>query len=148
VVAGVLGWDASWLLKLRAEVSVSGDIRKTLRPALHHVHKEATSALELDPPSVVNTPPPPSEHDLWSLATYAWPCGTLCNTSRFDKKDECANWWKQPHYKPEGKCDNATGLPWEQHDGYPADASPNTTVRALDTMSDAVVTLARGLPAQ
>lgn len=81
---------------------------------------------------------------MWGLATYAWPCGTPCNASRYNQPHECDNWWKKPHYNSHGhKCDNATGLPWETHDGYIMNhATSDPDMSASDQMSDAVTTLA------
>jgi hypothetical protein len=146
----VVGWDRHWLLKLRTEIGVSGKIRVSLRPALHALHKAAANALGLEPPSVVsaNGASIPgcdncSKHDLRGLATYAWPCGTPCNTSRYSQPHQCKNWWERPHYKTYGKCDNKTGLPWEQHDGYiMGHKTSDPDMTASDHMSDAVTTLA------
>ena len=140
----VVGWDGPWLNTLRQEVGSSAGIRPALRPALAELHLAAESLLPLEAPSVVAAGSVPlpgtgaTPHDLWYLATYAWPCGTPCNTSRFT---DCSRWWQPPHYKNHGRCDNATGLPWEQHDGYvqPEDIAD---MAASDAMSDAVTTLA------
>ena len=150
--ARVVGWDRGYLLKLRAQIRASGTVHASLQPALHALSNAAKEALALEPPSVVAGGLIPgcdncSRHDLWGLATYAWPCGTQCNASRYSKPHECDSWWKQPHYKPPpakwGDCDNETGLPWEQHDGYVHDHSTgDPDMVASDAMSDAVSTLA------
>ena len=140
----VVGWDGRWLSTLRKEVAASAGIRPALRPALAELRATAESLLALEAPSVVSTGSVPlpgtgvRPNDLWYLATYAWPCGTHCNSSRFK---DCSHWWQPPHYTGHGRCDNATGLPWEQHDGYvqPEDIAD---MAASDTMSDAVTTLA------
>ena len=140
----VVGWDGQWLQTLRQEVASTHGIRPSLRPALTALRSSAHSLLSLEAPSVVTAGSVPlpgtgvSPHDMWYLATYAWPCGAACNLSYFK---DCSHWWQPPHYKSHGSCDNATGMPWEQHDGYvqPKDISDMT---ASDTMSDAVTTLA------
>jgi hypothetical protein len=145
---GAIGWDRHWLLELRTEIGARGSIRASLQPALRALRKAAVDALTLEPLSVVANAPVPgcdncSTHDLWGLATYAWPCGTPCNESRFSQPHECDNWWEIPHYHTYGKCDNASGLPWEQHDGYVRDhGSGDPDMTASDQMSDAVTTLA------
>jgi sucrose-6-phosphate hydrolase SacC (GH32 family) len=140
----VVGWDGPWLHTLRQEVASSAGIRTTLRPALAELRRTAESLLALEAPSVVAAGSVPlpgtgaTSHDLWYLATYAWPCGSPCNASHFT---DCSHWWQPPHYQSHGRCDNATGLPWEQHDGY-VQPEGIADMAASDTMSDAVTTLA------
>ena len=82
----VVGWDGRWLSTLRKEVAASAGIRPALRPALAELRATAESLLALEAPSVVGTGSVPlpgtgvRPNDLWYLATYAWPCGTHCNS--------------------------------------------------------------------
>ena len=144
--SAVVGWNSTFLSQLQHEIATNGTVRPALRRSLHALQKEAVQALDFKPPSVVTaggTPFPGTgvtPHDLWILATYAWPCGTPCNRSRFKS---CSNWWRRPHYKTPGRdrCDNDTGLPWEEHDGYPQPEGMED-IKASDLMSDAVTQLA------
>ena len=85
----VVGWDGKWLAALRNHQIESGAIRPSLRPALEALQDSAAELLTLPPPSVVTEGSAPpvgtgiSPHALWYLATYAWPCGTECNRTRF-----------------------------------------------------------------
>jgi hypothetical protein len=140
----VVGWDGQWLSTLKQEIASAHGIRGSLLPALTALRLSADSLLSLEAPSVVTAGSVPlpgtgiSPHDMWYLSTYAWPCGKPCNISHFK---DCSHWWQMPHYKSHGKCNNLTGMPWEQHDGYvqPKDISD---MAASDAMSDAVTTLA------
>ena len=139
----VIGWDGQWLQTLRQEIESAKSIRPSLKPALASLHDSATKLLGLTPPSVVTSGSVPipntdvSQHDLWYLATYTWPCGAPCNRSHFK---DCSSWWKRPHYKNFGPCDNQTGMPWELHDGY-VQSRDIADMKASDSMSDAVTLL-------
>ena len=142
-VPQVFGWDGVWMAMLREEVKAKGNIRRSLRLALDALYDAATVALALKPPSVTTTGCTPlphtgvTAHDLWYLATYSWPCGTQCNVSKFKS---CDDWWKEPHYHHFRKCNNETGMPWEEHDGY-TQTEDIADMQASDAMSDAVVQL-------
>jgi hypothetical protein len=95
----VVGWDGQWLQTLRQEVASARGIRPPLRPALTALRSSAHSLLSLEAPSVVTAGSVPlpgtgvSPHDMWYLATYAWPCGVACNLSYFN---DCSHWWQPP----------------------------------------------------
>jgi hypothetical protein len=72
-------------------------------------------------------PPSGSKHDYWSVASYYWPCNVPCNASLWS---DCSRWCVAPEILVDRKCmpapakdnvtcDQATGLPWTSHDGYP-----------------------------
>ena len=74
-------------------------------------------------------------HDFTYLSTYAWPCTAECNTSKFTAA-HCEDWWRAS--KKPANCDNATGLPWVNHDGFgqsKGQHDPHCSVLMSDTAS-------------
>lgn len=124
-------WSSTHLDETRAKV-LSGD--PTLKPAVDFADATATQQLTTGPWSVMQKkviPPSGDKHDYVSLDKYFWPCNfvvKVCNDS----------------IEAPPTCNNATGLPWIQHDGC---SNPNMSLYDHDgmiNMTEAVIALSVG----
>ena len=130
----LIGWNASNLQAARSVIA-SGKIPPSQQPAVAALRSDANIAVSLSkgrcpdpgPWSVTKNPnvgPSGDPHDLYSYATYAWPCNFVCNTSTPgwpSINPNCSLWWaKRPHQLAPGAawpvnesdCNFTTGLPW------------------------------------